>query len=235
MFVTLDRGAPRECPIDSARVDPGYHVLRAWPAAGRRFTAVSLKREVYVGGGVETKVDLSEARWVRIETDPFGATVLRGSAPLGETPITVVVCPGDPPLTIEREGYRMVFLTSESVLSGPSPRRVTLEPADRGAASTIVQTAGADKGGRSGWTTLLTGVTVVGSATAAVVFKKQADDAFDEYRTTGDPEEMRDLFDRAESLDSWSVASWIVSEVALGVLLYRLLHEEESERKVGSP
>jgi hypothetical protein len=72
-------------------------------------------------------------------------------------------------------------------------------------------------------------MSVVGSATAAVALGKEADDTFDEYKTTGDLDRMNSLFDKAERLDTWAVGCWIVSEIALGVLLYHLLHDAERE------
>lgn len=229
MVLALDGTTLGRCPIDSIAVPPGAHVLRGWPVEGRKFSSGSLTRSVSVRPGLETTIDLSDLRWVRVETEPFGAFVTREGVPLGETPLTVSVSPGDALLIVEKEGYRVIPVSTESLLSGPSTRSLKLEPAEGKEA--LAATVAFEPGGRERLSpsTVLLGMAVIGSATAAVVFNKEADDVFSEYGTTGNLEEMDELFRKAQRLDSWAVASWVVSEVTLGILLYHLLRDRQPE------
>jgi hypothetical protein len=232
LLIHLDDRSLGRCPMDSVAVVPGSYVLRAWPAGDRRFTANPLKVKVAVEASLETVVDLSSARWVRLETEPFGATVSRGGVPVGRTPLTLPVLRSDPPLIVERDGFRSEILTADDLLSGPEVVRIGLGPG-LGEPRIPAFEEGVTRGrARFETSALLTGIVAVSAATAAVIFKTEADDAFDRYKRTGDLNRMNELFDRSESLDTWAVASWIVSEAALGLLVYQLLHDKEGEVSV---
>lgn len=225
--LSLDETGLGLCPLDSIRVAPGEHLLRGWPVEGRRFSSTFFSRAVVVRAGRETVVDLSGLRWVRLETDPFGAHVTRAGAPLGRTPLTLSVSKGDPPVLVEKEGYRLVPISAESLLSGRPTKRIALELLRGHTPTAAIGVSPPAERKRLGFKTVLLGMTVIGSASAAVALSKEADDTFEEYKTIGDRDRMNSLFNRAERLDTWSVASWIVSEVALGALLYHLLHDAE--------
>lgn len=229
MLISLDGAELGECPLDSVPASPGSHVLRGWRIDDRRFSSASFSRTVRVEAGVESVVDLSAMRWVRIESEPYGALVTREGVPLGNTPLMVPVTPGDSPLILERDGFRVAVISAASLLSGPATMRVGLEQERRRITSSTLEVESPSRTGRLGLSTFLTGVTVVTSATAAVVLKKEADDEFERYKSTGDLDRMNELFDRAERLDTWAVGSWIVCEVALGILIYQLLRSPEQE------
>jgi hypothetical protein len=218
--------------MDSVAVAPGSYTLRAWPSGERTFTANPLKLEVTVGASLETFVDLTRARWVRLETEPFGAAVSRGGVPLGRTPITLPVLRSDPPLVVELEGFRTATFPADLLLSGPELMRVGLDPAPGEPRMPAFEEGVVRGEPRFGTSALFTGIVAVSAATAAVIFKTEADDAFEKYKRTGDRERMNDLFDRSESLDTWAVASWVVSEAALGLLIYQLLRDREPEMSV---
>jgi hypothetical protein len=225
--LSLDETSLGLCPVDSLPAAPGEYVLKGWPVEGRRFTSSFFSRRIVVRAGLETIVDLSDLRWIRLETDPFGALVTRGGVPLGRTPITLSVSKGDPPMLVEKDGYQIEPVSAQSLLSGPPTRRIDLVPVPGQAPLPAVGFSEPVEKKRMGFKTVLMSMTVIGSATAAVALSKEADDAFEEYKTAGDRGRMNSLFDRAERLDTWSVASWIVSEVALGALLYHLLHNPD--------
>lgn len=229
MLITLDGAELGECPLDSVPASPGSHLLSGWRIDDRRFSSASFSRTIRVEAGVECVVDLSAMRWVRIESEPFGALVTREGVPLGNTPLIVPVTPGDSPLILERDGFRVAVISARSLLSGPSTMRVGLEPEHRRRTSSVIDVESPSRKERLGLSTFLTGVTMVASATAAVVLKKQADDEFERYKSTGDLDRMNEFFDRAEKLDTWAVGSWIVCEVTLGILIYQLLRSPEPE------
>jgi len=179
-------------------------------------------------------IDLSGSRWVRIETDPYGASVTRAGQPLGETPLELGVVPGDPPLIVMLEGYRLVTITADALLSGESPVRIDLVPAERTAPGAYRTASGSQRADRITPATVILAMLVAGSASAATVFSNEADDTFERYKKTGDLDEMNDLFDEARRLDSLAIVSWIVSEAALGVLLYQLLKEPGRADEAGA-
>lgn len=231
--LSLDDVALGRCPVESLQVEAGLHTLRGWPVEGRKYISSFFSRTVQVRAGLETLIDISDMRWVRLETDPYGALVTRDGVPLGRTPVTVSVTRSDPPLLLEREGYRPKTISAGSLISGPQTMKVNLEPAPGGAMAAVPGVSSPVKSRRFGFKTVLLGMSVLGSATAAVAISKEADDTFEEYKTAGDLERMNSLFDRAQRLDTWSVGCWIASEVALGMLLYHLLHEGAREAGEG--
>lgn len=232
MRVTVDGTAAGVCPLDSIPLNPGVHVVQGWPADGRRFTATPLSRRVEVLSGTLILVDLSSIRRVRIESEPYGALVTREGTPLGSTPVTISVSPDDPPCLVEMEGFEPISLSAQSLLDGPSPRRIALEPLPGVPPTSLLARRGPSRLSESSLTTYLTGMTCIGAITAAVVLKEAADSEYDEYLVTGDVSEMDAHLRRAQRLDSWALASWIVGEVALGLLVYELLRDRDRDEPI---
>jgi hypothetical protein len=222
--LSLDDTALGPCPVESLQVPAGRYTLTGWPVEGRRHISSFFSRTVNVRAGLETLIDISDLRWIRLETAPFGALVSRGGIPIGRTPITISVTGSDPPVLLEKEGYRVAPISAGSLLSGPATRRVDLEP-EPGLEIAAQQVSAPAGRSHFGFKTITLGMSVLASATIAVALSKEADDTFEEYKTAGDLDRMNSLFNKAESLDTWSVGCWIVSEVALGLLLYHLLHD----------
>ena len=230
--VTLDGERAGVCPLDSIPVSPGSHTVRGWPADDRRFTATPLTRRVEILAGALTIVDFSVMRRVRIETEPYGAMISRGGAPLGSTPLTLSVSPDDPQCLIELEGFQPMAVTAESLIEGPSPLRLTLEPMPGVSRTAVLSRRGPSQPERSHFATYLAGTVCAGAIAAALFLSEAADAEYEEYLITGDLGEMERHFDRAERLDSWAAASWVVGEVALGILAYQILRDRNGDASV---
>lgn len=230
--VTLDGEPAGVCPLDSVPVSPGSHTVQAWPADDRRFTATPLTRRVEVLTGALTVVDFSVIRRVRIESEPYGAMISREGVPLGSTPLTLSVSPDDPQCLIEMEGFQSVTVTAESLIEGPSPLRLTLEPIPGVSRTAVLSRRGPSEPERSHLTAYLAGTICAGAITAALFLSEAADAEYEEYLITGDLSEMERHFDRAERLDSWAAASWVVGEVALGILAYEILRDRDGGAEV---
>jgi hypothetical protein len=229
MLVAVDGQTAGDCPVDSIPLAPGPHLVQAWPSAGRAFSATPLTRRVEVVANNLTLVDLSSTRLVRIESEPFGAMITRGGTPVGTTPLTLSVSPDDQGLLVEMDGFQPVTLSARSLLDGPSPLRLVLEPipgAHLTSPHTLSQPSAA---GNRGVSPYLTGAACVGAITAAVLLKEEADSEFKDYLVTGNLDEMNRHFKRAQKLDSWAVASMVVGEVTLGLLIYDLWRHRGEE------
>ncbi len=68
---------------------------------------------------------------------------------------------------------------------------------------------------------------LVAGLALAVVLKNDADDLYEQYLRTADPEQQEDLFARAERMDRWSLVGWVVAQASLVLFFFALIREGE--------
>lgn len=72
-------------------------------------------------------------------------------------------------------------------------------------------------------------------ATAGILTEHSADDAYDRYRRTADPAEIRRHYDAARSRDRWAAAFWVGAEVSIAAaILSWILPDPETAGEGGS-
>ena len=74
---------------------------------------------------------------------------------------------------------------------------------------------------------VIAGAGLLGGVALAAVLKDKADDAYDRYLLTADPDAARAHLDDAERYDRLSVSGWVVAQVSFVAFLYLLTRERE--------
>ncbi len=80
---------------------------------------------------------------------------------------------------------------------------------------------------RRRWGLLVSGTGLAVGVGLASWLKSEADDRYDLYRSTADPQRARDYFDSAERYDRATLLGWVIAQASFVGLVYFLVHEEE--------
>jgi hypothetical protein len=67
---------------------------------------------------------------------------------------------------------------------------------------------------------IATGAGAAGTGIAAIVLRRQANEKYEEYQATADPEEIAALYDETTSLDNQAAACFIAAEALFVAALY---------------
>jgi hypothetical protein len=95
--------------------------------------------------------------------------------------------------------------------SDPQPEALDVRPGSR----------------RITWGIVGSSVGLVGGVGLALWVKNQADDRYDRYLHTADPERAQDYLDAAERYDRASLVGWAMAQVSFVALLYFLTREQK--------
>lgn len=165
-----------------------------------------------------------------LRSSPAGARVLLDGAELGVTPLRPdpTRLPGRR-LLLEMPGYLRTTLDGDSLLARAAASggaRVELVPLNPAPLPVLVTPDRASFIDRHR-TLLLVGSTALlaGGVAAGLGFKSEADDVFDEYTRTGNPDRQRELFDRAERYDRLSLVGWALGEVGFVATFLLLIRQ----------
>lgn len=173
-----------------------------------------------VEAGATAAVRLFVPARYRIESVPFGATVTH-EAPTGEetalgtTPLDLLV---DEPLfgtfRLEKPGYMTVVEPAGEALENRI--NVVLAPLEYEADASV---ALPEERRPNYWIDVAAASVAVAAGAVAIYYKFEADNLYDEYLRTGDPE----LRPRFERYDDYSAAALGAMQVGVGVLAIRLV------------
>jgi hypothetical protein len=78
--------------------------------------------------------------------------------------------------------------------------------------------------------TLLSAAGLAAGIGLAVWLKNEADERYEAYLNTADPDVARDHFRAAERLDRWSLAGWVVAQASFVLLFLSVIRIAEPER-----
>ena len=141
-----------------------------------------------------------------LNTNPQDVYVFERDSLVGFTPILLEA--GFKELKLDKPDYKSIYVTPEEVSNGKIPELLFTgqPPKQQFYGSTLF--------------TILLGTAIALGATTAY-YKLEADDKFEEYKITGNPE----LVDEIDNYDLISAATLIALEVNLGLIIYFFLAE----------
>jgi hypothetical protein len=199
-------------------VTAGHHKVVVTPTNVGSWVLSRPEADIYVSEDDTLDIRLDFPITYRIDTIPFGATVLRedDDRVLGETPLVFTSETAlHVALILEKNGY-----ATERVVPGTevvNRHSVSLRPLeDQVARSDAVEWEKPSSSGK--WITYSALGLVVAGGALAVHFKFKADDKYDEYLQTADSATK----DEVDRLDRMSYVALGGMQVGLGVLAYRL-------------
>ncbi|MDH3268417.1 MAG: hypothetical protein OEM46_06140 [Ignavibacteria bacterium] len=141
-----------------------------------------------------------------LNTSPQDVTVFEKDSLVGFTPL--LLNEGFKELKLEKPDYKSLYITEEQISRGEIPELLFTgqPPKQQFYGSTLF--------------TILIGTAIALGATTAY-YKLEADDKFEEYKRTGNPE----LVDEVDNYDLISAATLIAFEVNIGLFIYFFLAE----------
>lgn len=199
-------------------VEPGIHVVGVAPSEVGSWALSPPETEVSVQPGDSLTILLDFPTTYRIDTVPFGATVFRedDDVALGQTPLVFTTESAlRAALILEKRGY-----ATERIIPGTevvNQHSVSLRPiSDDTRAASPVEWDGPPRSGS--WLTYSALGLVAAGGALAVHFKFRADDRYDEYLITADPETKNEV----DRLDRLSYVALGGMQVGIGLLVYKL-------------
>ncbi len=201
---------------------PGTHVLTLREADLEAWQPRHAEAEVVVRSGETVTVRLDVPYRYRVESFPYGATVVLegegGTEVLGETPLDLsVASPLDGTLVVRKTGYTAA--RQEPGADAENQYSFVLRPitlAEAGAG----EVARSERRKPNTWIDVAAVGLAVGAGAVAVYYKFKGDDEYEVYaRSGGDPAQRSDF----ERYDTYSAIALGAMQVGIGVFAIRLV------------
>jgi hypothetical protein len=81
--------------------------------------------------------------------------------------------------------------------------------------------------GRSRTRVIASGAALLAGLGLAILLKLEADDRFDQYLVTADPQEAQNLFKSSERYDRASLIGWVIAQAGFVLFFYALIDESK--------
>lgn len=213
--VLVDSVEVGQAALQVFAVEPGAHTLTLVPAVPDAWGIPPLNAVFTAAAGDTMRIELLFPYHYRIETLPPMAQVRSASGLLGTTPLLLTQAKPLGVVSLEKKGYASFSLRADSALW--NPYLIRLEPQ----AEDSMPEVGARSEGSRAWINWVAGGVAAAAGTVAVYYKFRADDLFERYEGSGDP----DLRPRIERFDLYSGISLGVMQAGLGVIAFRLIFD----------
>jgi hypothetical protein len=207
-------------PLERIKIKAGSHLIEAVANNPGIWNNTNVTKRFNIKAGQDTTIYIQFTRGVKINSLPFNAKLISDKGLLGYTPFNI---PFEENLGkefhLEKPGYK----TFTFVLEDPQSKLYTLQQIDlkssidesQSFAYSLFQTRTKSK------FLFLTGT--VAAHWIAFYFKNLADDNFEKYLTTGNPNQMSKYWDNTQKFDRFSNISLGISYAFLGGLIYTVL------------
>lgn len=207
--------------FDSLDLTPGSYNLKAVPLNNLSWNLRGFEKSFTLKNGEHRTIEIVFPKLITLTSEPFGANVFHGSDYLGKTPLVIAdnaLQEGDD-IRLQLTGfdeYRMK-------ISNPNDHHAILSPISGNIKSPVLMASPDRQQNTSLKTALL--VTSFVTSWSAFYLKREADNSYNKYLRTGNPQDMRKFFNRTERYDNWADVALSVSVVSLGTFMYYLLSE----------
>lgn len=202
--VYLDDTFIGKSPIEILELATGEHELRILNPKRSSWLNRDWSRKITVTKGDTTALEIQFPNYFFINSEPFDATVFANGKEIGQTPLIFSTEKRvNNVIIIKKDGYKDYVIT----LTDPENRflNVVLEKGERFQKEELHRLALKQRSRvRKNLLTYSTLAFGFFSGTAAVYFKKRADDAYSKYMVAGSPKEMDRYFRDTEKFDKLS-------------------------------
>ena len=220
--VYIDSLFAGKSPIQNFSVARGQHSIKVYYPSVFAWNAVVTRDSLDTSGGGPVEKRITVGDIVRVESDPPGGSVLRGTSMLGSTPLYLrsdESMGGD--LLIRKEGYDSLQVPLSERNNGLiyvklKPKSAFGSPDRSGDVLTEQGHLATDH-----WLTYASGATMIASGVASAWLKDRANRDFDMYIQTNNAANLTSTrtYDRA------AAATLLISSISFGILAYLLLSE----------
>ncbi len=220
MNIRLDSVLIGRTPLERIEVKPGLHRLEAISPYPGLWNSTNQVIQFSVSAGSDTTISIKMMQPVKINSIPYHAELLQDYSSLGLTPITLMFEDyRGKEFRLEKDGFESKTFT----LSEARPYLFKLEPmklaqTDEESGSFLHSMFHTKMKSKF---LLLTGTVVTNWL--AFYLKNLADDNYEKYRTTGNPQLMNSYWDKTQKYDRLSDISIGVSYAFLGGLIFTVI------------
>jgi hypothetical protein len=207
-------------PMERISIKPGSHLIEAVANNPGIWNHTNVIKRFNIYAGQDTTIFIQFTRGVKINSLPFNAKLISDKGLLGSTPLTI---PFEENLGkefhLEKPGYK----TYTFLLEDPQSKLFTMQKIELKSSSDESQsfTHSLFRTRTKSKFLFLTGT--VAAHWLAFYFKNLADDNFEKYLTTGNPNLMSKYWNNTQKFDRYSNISLGISYAFLGGLIYTVL------------
>ena len=218
--IRLDSVTIGIAPLHRLEISPGVHTIEALSPYDGIWNIANIVRSFTLKNGSDTTIYIRFQQPVVINSIPYHARLVRDEAILGFTPLTIPFEDNrGKEFLLEKEGYRsfrFVLEKPKSYLFELQPLQPEITVGERSSFTyTLFHTRLKSK------FIFLTGT--VASHWLAFYFKNVADENYDKYAHTADPQLMKKYWDETRKYDRMSDIALGVSYAFLSGLIYTVL------------
>lgn len=218
--IRLDSVFIGNTPLENLIIDPGTHVIEAYSPNPGLWNSTNTTIRFHIESGRDTTINIRLQQSIKINSIPYHAELLKNDRVLGLTPVSILFEENrGKEFRLEKRGYESVSFT----LKEPRSRLFRLKP---------IQLVDAETESNSFMHSLahtrlkskflfLSGSVLTNWL--AFYFKNLADDNYNKYLTTSNPQLMDKYWDKTQKFDRFSDISIGVSYALLGGLIYTVL------------
>jgi hypothetical protein len=219
--LSLDRIPLGRTPLEDHSVTPGRHTIEVDYPSAAEWNALRIRDTVVLSAGERVFKRYLLGTYVRVETAPPGAVVIRGDSALGLTPY-VVRSPQEMTtrIVLRKDGFRDTTLVVGSRVQSV---RILLKSETRAglSAQRQLEFSGLENTSGSVWATYAAAASTIGFGVATAFLKHEANLNYDLYVSTDDPK----YHDAMKKYDRAAVWTLVLTELSFGLLAYLLLAE----------
>ncbi len=218
-WVRVDSVLVGKTPIQQFSLSPGEHTIQVFPNNNGIWNVQERIFRLTVKSHQDTTINAIFSRPVYINSIPFGANLLYDSTKIGTTPLYIPFEENKgKKFELVKSGYKPYFFTldtTHSIFARLKPENATTEVSKPHLLGFIPKRRLKSK------FTLL--ALTVATHWASFYFKNQADENFDKYNRTTNPQLMDRYWNRTKKFDRLSAISLGVSYASLAGLVYMVV------------
>ncbi|MGB2867228.1 MAG: PEGA domain-containing protein [Bacteroidota bacterium] len=220
--IFLDSVFLGKSPIEKKAIPAGKHFLKIISPDVMAWDRVERTDSLTVVPGEEAKRTIDFGVRVKLNSIPYGATVLQEGREVGVTPLSLVIAgSGQRKFSFRKDGYEEVE-ASLSDTTAPTwlVRMAPLTGQEDDAHRDII--LGNLNGGKTEqWITVASGATMIVSGILSAYLKDKANREFGRYLES----QNADFLTSTRSLDRQASTAFILTQISFGVLTYILLSD----------
>lgn len=209
-----------ETPLEKIEIEPGNYHLEAISLAPGIWNNTNISKRFTIKSGQDTTIYINFHHPVKINSIPYSAILYQENRQLGTTPLDIPFEENrGKEFRLEKPGYK----TLTFILNNPDSKLFTLQKIDLsssyGESSSFTHSLFHKR-------TKTKFILIAGTVAAhwmAFYFKNLADDNYEKYLVTGNPNLMNKYWDNTQKYDRISDISLGISYAFLGGLIYTVL------------
>ena len=223
LAVKIDGNLTGFSPLEILTLAPGLHRVQVGYPKQANWLDRDWIGEVNIAAGDTSTIEVLFKKNYSINSQPFGAAVLVDNQKLGETPTFLKFDETEiKQITLSKAGYQDTILTlgSSNIQFFDIKLRMNAEEPN------LILTPGEfsikkkSKTNRSLFAAI--GLTVVSGA-LGVYFRKKANNEFDQYLQSGDPQRFNESFDQSKKFDNYAAVSFAAFQTSFVLSFYLFL------------